>query len=341
METYLEQLCHGLQGRVRLKVLVSNDNRATVREHENGFPVVRSGSFGKLFSTSLSPGLLRELRNDDSDIVHLHMPNPAAVAAYLASGHRRKLVLTWHSDVVRQKLLGIAFGPFEQEILRRADKIIVASPNYLRSSEALRQHRDRCVVVPFGVPLNGDVPVREDKREISILSVGRLVYYKGFEYLVRAMAYVDARLTIVGEGPLRDSLELLAQELGVKNRVVFAGHVSDIETVYREADIFVLPSIARSEAFGIVQLEAMRAGLPVINTELDSGVPWVSIHNVTGLTVPPKDEVGLAAAINRLISDPGLRASFAQAAKARVEQHFSLGKMVDSTLAIYKELMNG
>jgi rhamnosyl/mannosyltransferase len=239
------------------------------------------------------------------------------------------------------------FAPYLQAALRRSSAIITSSADYQRSSDPLSDHLDRCHVIPYGIDLTqfeyaDPVAVREIRRqhgERLVLSVGRLVYYKGFEYLIRAMTRVDGTLLIVGEGPLRGDLEQLTRELGVTAKVKFLGGVPDVIPYYHASDLFALASIARSEAFGIVQIEAMAAGLPVVNTKLDSGVPFVSVHGQTGFTVPPRDPVALAEAINRLLDDSELRQAYGRAARIRAEQEFSLDTMVHRTLSLYKSVV--
>jgi rhamnosyl/mannosyltransferase len=181
--------------------------------------------------------------------------------------------------------------------------------------------------------------VREKFGSRLVIAVGRLVYYKGFDYLIEAMSGVDGRLLIIGEGPLRVELERLAVDRGLRDKVVFLGRVTDAAPYYHACDVFVLPSVARSEAFGIVQLEAMAAGRPVINTQLDSGVPFVSLNGVSGLTVPPAHARSLTFGINLLLDDPILRSRYGAAAQARVQNLFSLEAMASRTLQIYREVL--
>jgi glycosyltransferase involved in cell wall biosynthesis len=173
-----------------------------------------------------------------------------------------------------------------------------------------------------------------------VVSVGRLVYYKGLEYLIRAMADVRGKLVIVGDGPLRGKLERLTAQLGLAEKVIFAGVIdnADLLSYYHAAALFVLASVARSEAFGLVQIEAMAAGLPVVNTSLDSGVPFVSVHEETGLTVPPAEPQALASAINRLLDDSNLRQRFSRAAVLRARREFGLDTMLERTLYLYRDL---
>lgn len=347
IETHLQALCGELRKTADVRVLVAGDGRKTREDTCDGVPVSRLANLCTLAATPLCPGLVQRIRRSDADIVHLHWPNPAAFLAYLASGRSGRLVVTYHSDVVRQRVFGALFEPFLHAVLRRAAAILVGSPNYLASSPTLAKHRERCVVVPFGIEVNSFAEcdaksvsaIRQQHGERIVLSVGRLVYYKGFEHLIRAMARVDGRLLIIGEGPLRASLEKLAQSLGLLGRVIFLGRVDDLVPYYHAAKIFALASVARSEAFGIVQIEAMAAGLPVVNTALDSGVPFVSQHGVTGLTVKPGDAASLGDALNLLLNDAALRQRFGQAARKRADEEFSLRKMTDTILNFYHAIV--
>ena len=350
IETHLQALCAELTKNLDLRVVVASDDRKHRDELVNGVPVSRVATRMTLAATPLCPGMVRQIRNFQADIVHLHLPNPMAVMAYLASGHRGRLVVTYHSDTVRQKILGALFEPFLDQCLGRAQAIIATSPDYRRTSTVLSRYRDRCHVIPYGIELAqfeqpaeaAVIQVRRELGERLVISVGRLVYYKGFEYLIQAMKEVQGRLVIVGDGPLRAKLQELARGLGVEDKIIFAGEIQNQQTIpyYHAADVFALASVARSEAFGIVQIEAMAAGLPVVNTRLDSGVPFVSLDNQTGLTVPPQDPQALAQAINRLLDDPALRRSFGAAARQRARQEFSLETMTRRTLQLYESVMN-
>jgi glycosyltransferase involved in cell wall biosynthesis len=344
IETHLQTLCTELQKSLDLNVLVASDGDSS-QERTDGVAVARVPTWGTLASTPICPGMIRKIRNSGADIVHLHLPNPMAVLAYLASGHRGQLVISYHSDIVRQKVLGAAFEPFLEAALRRSAAIIATSPDYRSSSATLSRHRDRCCVIPYGIMLEqfeacDTDSVRELRQRYGdrlILSVGRLVYYKGFEYLIRAMRQVNGRLLIIGDGPLRSKLRQLTAELNLDDKVVFCGEIQNDRIVpfYHVADLFVLASVARSEAFGIVQIEAMAAGRPVVNTDLDSGVPFVSRHEETGLTVPPADPEALAKAINRLLDNDGLRRLLGDAARARARNEFSAEAMASRVRALY------
>ncbi len=349
IETHLRQLAGELKTAVDLQVIVSSDGRRTLHEIVDGVPLVRLGNPLTLFSTPICPAMVSQIRASQADLIHIHLPNPAAVLAYLASGHRGRVVFTYHSDTVRQKVLGALFEPFLHRALRSSSAIIATSPNYLQTSPVLAAHRDRCHVVPYGIDITefqhcdpaAIARVRRQFGERLIISVGRLVYYKGFEYLIRAMSGVQGKLLIIGDGPLRSELQNLAADLGVSGKVVFAGEIQNSDTVpyYHAADVFALASVARSEAFGIVQIEAMAAGLPVVNTNLDSGVPFVSLDQQTGITVPPADSPALAAALNRLLDDAGLRKTLGLAAQLRAQTEFGSKIMASRTLALYAAAM--
>lgn len=345
METHVQTLAHELSAQVDVEILVSADDRRTVREMDGGIPVTRIGAAATFASASINPGMARAIRRADADVVHFHHPNPTGVLSYLASGRRGPLVVTYHSDIVRQRILGAAFSPVLNRFLRGAHAILASSPDYAQSSPVLRKHGERVRIVPFGIrahefeTADADTVarIRAQYGPRIVLGVGRLVYYKGFDYLVRAMVAVGAKLVILGDGPLRGALQARAEELGIADRVAFPGQVPALAPWYHAADVFVLPAIARSEAFGLVQLEAMAAGTPVINTRLDSGVPFVSRDGESGITVPPEDADALAAALNRLLADPDLRERMGAAARVRVRREFSLERMTTDTLAVYRE----
>jgi glycosyltransferase involved in cell wall biosynthesis len=345
MESHLETLCRELAAEADVQVIVSNDGRKTVHETVDGVPVTRIGTLATLASASINPGMARAIRQTPADVVHFHHPNPTGVLSYLASGRRGPLVVTYHSDIVRQRVLGAAFGPVLHRFLRGAHAILASSPEYARSSPVLRAHADRVRIVPFGI--RAEEYATADADEVArlralygprvVAAAGRLVYYKGFHYLIRAIAGVDARLVILGDGPLRGRLQALAEEAGVADRVHFPGSVPSLVPYYHAADVFALPAVARSEAFGLVQLEAMAAGLPVVNTRIDSGVPFVSRDGETGITVPPADVGALAGALGLLLDTPALRERYGRAARERVRTEFSLDRMVADTMAACRD----
>jgi rhamnosyl/mannosyltransferase len=346
METHLEGLCRHLRGRVSLEVLVSGRGRRTTHEVIDGVSVTRVGTWATVRSAPVCPELRGLIRRSRADVVHLHHPNPSAFLSYLASGHRGGLVVTYHSDVVQQRLLNIVYEPIVRAVLTRADAIIVSSGEYLDSSPMLARYRDRCEVIPMAIAPEqfataDPAAVAEIRRRYGdriVLAVGRLVYYKGLEYLVQAMGQIRGHLVIVGQGPMREALVEQIRASGVEDRVSLVGHVPDTAPYYHAARVFVLPSHLRSEAFGIVQLEAMASGLPVVNTRIPSGVPGVSVDGVTGLTVPPADSTALAHAISALLDDADRARQLGNAGRRRVAELYSLDGMTARTLALYERI---
>ena len=349
MESHLEALCGQLKEAIDLEVIVAASN--SFRSSEELIDGVKVAHLGRLFtlrSAPMCPAMVRRIRETKADLVHIHWPNPTALLAYFASGHRGRLVFTYHSDVVRQRVLSRVFDPILRQGLDRADAIIVSSANYMNSSEVLQPHREKCCVIPFGVDVErferpDELEVMRLRKQFGprmILSVGRLVYYKGFEFLIDAMKSVNAHLVLAGNGPMEAELRDRIHVCGLEDRVTLLTKVKDVVPFYHAADLFVLPSIARSEAFGIVQLEAMACGKPVVNTLLDSGVPSVSIDGVTGVTVDPAKPEKLAHAINSLLDDPERRKVYGNAALRRVREQFSLRGMAEQTLALYHEALN-
>jgi rhamnosyl/mannosyltransferase len=347
METHLQDLCRSLSPYVDLSVLVSNHEHRTVREWDGEIPVERVASWANLASAPICPSMVQAIRRSEADVVHLHCPNPIGVAALLASGHPGHIVITYQSDIIRQRILRFAYEPLFNRLARRSKAIISLSPNYRESSAVLNRFQGKCHVIPHGIEMQrfhavdetAVAKIREQFGDRIVLAVGRLVYYKGFEYLIRAIANTNATLLIIGTGPLREQLVSVTHECGIADRVHFLGEVDDVVPYYHAARVFVLPSIARSEAFGIVQVEAMACGTPVINTMLDSGVPFVSLDGVSGITVPPADIPVLQRSIITILEDPQLRALFSRGALDRVKQYFTLQSMADKTLQLYAQIL--
>ena len=315
-------------------------------------PVHYAASIAVVASQPICPGmpwLARRLHREQRfDIAHLHLPDPMSHLAALALPGDVRFVLSWHSDIVRQQSMFWAYRPFLRRLVERAQAVIVPTPVHADSMPQLAAlvPPEKRALVPFGfdlAPFETPHPkVAELRRRFGprvVFALGRHVYYKGFEYLIRAMALVpQAVLVLGGSGPLMQSLEQRAAQAGVAERVVFAGRIpeEDLPAYYQACDVFCLPSVERAEAFGIVQVEAMAAGKPVVCTQLDNGVNWVNPHGVTGLTVAPRDPAALAAALGQLFADEPLRRALGAAGAARAAQNFSLAALAAGTLAVYQ-----
>ena len=347
IESHVQTLCSKLCKHVDVRVLVANAGREDLDETDGSVPIMRAGTLLRLAGAPVCLSMAQKIRNSGAHLVHIHMPNPTAAIAYLASGFKGPLVLTWHGDIVRQRLLKTLFMPIERRLLRKAQAIIASSPDYIAYSPPLYEHRLRCRVIPFGISLDDTeydpVQISSIQRRYGrplLLSIGRLVGYKGYRYLVRAMKHINASLLLIGEGPERTKLETEIRHFGLSPRVHLLGRVEQTQPYYEACDIFVLPSIGRNEAFGIVQLEAMVHGKPVVNTQLRSGVPFVSVNGFTGITVPPADSRALARAINILLDDPERCLAYGTAAQARVQQEFNVDSMVSQTLRLYEQVIS-
>jgi glycosyltransferase involved in cell wall biosynthesis len=345
METVLGALCEGTAGRWQVRAVVARAGARTVRERRGGVEVVRVGTLARAWSVSLSPGLARELWRERFDCVVLHEPNPPAgtlLALYTPAPH---LVVWHHSDIVRPAWANATYGRVQRALYRRAARVIVAAPP-LAESENVAAAARRVEVVPYGValepllaalPVNGHLAGALDRLPFPrVLFVGRLVYYKGLTVLLDAIAATRASLVIAGDGPLAAALRERVAALGLGHRVAFFPDLSDedVRGLYRACDVFVLPSTERTEAFGLVQVEAMASGLPVVSTDLPTGVPWVNEHGVTGLVVRRDDPGALASGLERLLVDPALRATLGQAGRRRAVERFAVGRMVETFAGI-------
>ena len=348
METVLKELCESLADQVEFQVIVANTRCRT--EHENRkVPVTRVASLGKLFSCSMAPSYPLWARKFNPDLIHVHLPNPLAELSALMADREIPVVAHFHSDVVRQRHLLKLYGPFLDAFYRRANCIVAPTPRHIEISRFVSKYREKCRVVPYGVQLSrfeldeaGHKKVDELRDGLpSVLCVGRVVTYKGVEFLIRALQGIKARLWIVGAGPLQGSLKRLAQEEGIADRVEFLGQVSDQDLVayYHACDVFVLPSITNAEMFGMVQLEAMACRKPVISTNLPTGVSWVNQHGKTGYVVAPANVQELAQAVQILVSNPHLREEMGEAGRIRVEQHFTSTRMAEVMLQVYRDML--
>ena len=351
METILGDLCAGTAADWDVEVVVANDRSSTERTRLQGVDVTRIAAYGTAASVPLCPLLPWRLWTADADCVVLHEPNPIAGTALWMRTPAPRLVIWHHSDLVRPSWAPPTYGRIQRALYRRADCVIVSSPPLVRESAVVQCAR-RVAVIPFGVPLDRyrrTDPDRRDRverirrglRGPLLLFVGRFVYYKGVDVLIEAADRWPGSIVIVGEGPLDAGLRAEVARRGLQDKVAFAGRVDDedLPAYYQACDALVLPSIARTEAFGVVQIEAMAAGRPVISTNLPTGVPWVNRDGVTGIVVTPGSAEALGAAFGRLGSDMALRARLGDGARHRAQSMFTRDRMIQSFRSVIETVV--
>lgn len=334
-----------------VQVLVANRELRTEVAEADGVRVTKVFDLGRLRSSPLAPTFPLWLRRcaEGMDILHFHLPNPLAAVSYLLAKPSGKLIVHYHSDIVRQALLLRLYRPWLERFLDRADRIIATSPNYIRSSPFLAPRAAKCTPIPFGVDLKKFERTPEVEQEAErirrqygerlVLFIGKIRYYKGLQFLIEAMREVDAHLLVIGDGPLLGSFLRQRESLPYGQRLSFLGQVPSVVPYYYASRVFCLPSFLRSEAFGVVQIEAAACGLPIVNTRIDSGVPFVSPDGVSGLTVEPRSPKALAEALNRLLSDEALRERLGRQARQRAQEEFSIERMGERILKVYREVL--
>lgn len=333
-----DMLCAAADGAPRVFALNSCGNVIAVR------------TLLKASGTMIAPQMVSVLRRiaPRYDIIHVHHPDPMAALALFLSGYKGKVVLHWHSDILRQRLLLQAYRPLQRWLLRRADRVICTSPRYAEGSGALRSVADKLECVPIGVapvipdPDAVDQVRRQTRGKRIIFSLGRMVPYKGFDSLIAAASRLpdDYLVVIAGSGPLHQSLSRLVDQRGLAGKVIMPGRISDRErdAWIGAASVFCLPSVEKTEAYGVVLVESMSAGLPVVATEIPgSGTSWVNAHGVSGLNVPCSAPDKLAEALIK-VADGVHSDEFRVNARRRWESMFTIDAFIDNITALYLNL---
>lgn len=340
--------------------LVAADDRRGSDTRVDGYRLVQAPSHGRFVSTAVSPALIGQAlalhKEKKLDIVHVHLPDPLSHLASMMLPASIKRVVTWHSDIIRQKALLTLYLPFLRRLTYRADALVAATEGHYSSSTQIPADipASRLHVIPYGLDFSAleltpvtqalcqQIKERSAGKPI-IFALGRHVYYKGFDVLINAMRQINGLLILGGDGPLRADLEALAgQGEGLASKVWFTGRIPEEElpAYFHACNLFCLPSVEQSEAFALVQLEAMGCGKPVVCTQLNNGVNIVNVAGETGLAVPPRDALALAEAVNRLIQDgPFCRRLGAQARK-RAHTYYSLTAMGERHLRLYNALLS-
>ncbi len=360
METFLHELVQAqAESGLYVRVLVHNHRGSTtISETDNGVEIIRVGSFGTLFFTPVSPAFRSRLKQQISlfrpDVIHLHMPNPSAFwVMSVAAAHSIPWVAHWHADVVssaldwRVKLAYRLYRPMERSLLKQSRQIIATSPPYLTSSLPLADWQDKCRIIPLGMRDQPEIPSRTEENAwnanvLRVLAVGRLTYYKGFEYLIHAAGRVDAiQVNLIGDGEIYTELQQLVHINGLEQKVKLLGKQSDeiLSHLLQSCHCLCLPSIERTEAFGMVLLEAARAGKPAVVTEVaGSGMSWVVEDGKTGMTVPAGNATELAAALQYLATHEAECAEMGRRARKRFDTMFKIETIEKQVFELYKEI---
>ena len=327
-------------------------NKGSARNERVGNHVIhRSKQDFYIASTGLSLSGLRDFKELAAlaDVVHYHFPWPYMDVAHLAMRIKKPSLVSYHSDIVKQKTLLKLYTPLMNTFLGSVDRIVASSPNYAASSEVLTRFKDKVEIIPYGLdratyPAASPSRLAHWKQELGerfFLFVGALRYYKGLDFLLEAAHQTRLPVVIMGGGHDEAQLKAKAAALGLNN-VKFLGGLPDEDknALLTLCEAFVFPSHLRSESFGISLLEGAMYGKPMISCEMGSGTTFINIANETGLVVPPRDSNALAAAMTTLWNDRTLAGQMGAKAAQRYEQVFTAQKMVQSYAALYQDILD-
>ena len=353
METVVKDICDGLaEDGHEVEVLCSNTSLFSQTDMVGKVKVTRLGRIANLFGQCINPTLVFQLlkKVKEADLIHVHSPNPLAELICLLIPKEKPVVVTYHSDVVRQKLLVPFYAPILKRFLNRVRKVFVATQNHIDHSQFLPHYKAKCEIIPFGIKdekfectheiIEATAKVRQDHGPY-ILFVGRLVGYKGIDVLINSAQNFDYKIVIVGQGPEENNLKKLTHKLGLEKQITFLGHVDSKEEflgLYHGCEFLVLPSVTVNENFGVVQIEAMACSKAVITTNLKSGVPAVGKKNETCLIVEPGSIEQLSKNISLLMENSELKEKFGREGRKRFEKYYTFDKMISSHVSSYEKV---
>ncbi|HEV7815682.1 MAG TPA: glycosyltransferase family 4 protein [Janthinobacterium sp.] len=351
VEQVIRQLCVGT-GRLGVSnevLTLTRDKNPADIEFE-GHLVHRVGLDFEVASTGFSFAAIRKLARlaRQADIVHYHFPWPFMDLAHFIARVKKPSVVTYHSDIVRQKNWLRLYQPLKQRFLQSVDLVVATSPNYLASSAVLARYRDKTRTITYGLDKSiypTPAPARLEKwrtecGERFFLFVGVLRYYKGLHILLDSVANSDYPVVIVGAGPIEMELKAHAERLGLTH-VKFLGALGEDDKValLQLCYAMVFPSHLRSEAFGISLLEGAMFGKPMISSEIGTGTTYINVDGDTGLVVPPSDPAAFGKAMAALWDQPDMAQRMGRRAEARYWELFTAEKMADSYVSLYRELV--
>ena len=304
----------------------------------------------KAAGTMIAPKMVSWLKRHagEYDLIDIHHPDPMAGLALRLSRFKGKVILHWHSDIIGKGLFRILYKPLQNWLIRRADRIVGTTPVYVSGTPDLKAVQDKTTFVPIGIaPFRPEAEAADKiRQELGgkklVFSLGRLIPYKGYENLIRAAGYLpdDYKVVIGGSGPLRANLQQEIDSLGLSGKVTLAGYMKDedLPAWFSAADVFVLPSVTKNEAFGIVQIEAMSVGTPVVATKIPgSGVSWVNEDGLSGLNVEPGNPKALADAIMAITKNETSRKTFSKNAFLRYGALFTKDLMINKITELYEK----
>lgn len=347
VEQVIHQICLGsARNGVDVDVLTLCDTPTPSMIQLEGHRVFRAKSDIRIASTDFSMSVFKPFRElaQQADVLHYHFPWPFMDVVHFAAGIKKPSVVTYHSDIIRQRLLLTLYRPLMQRFLGSVTQIVATSPNYFETSDVLKQFRDKVNVIPIGLDRDS-YPVpdealkkrwREEVGEKFFLFVGMMRYYKGLHILLEAASTLPYPIIIVGAGPMEQSLKQHAAELGLSN-VRFLGRISELDktALLELCSAIVFPSHLRSEAFGVSLLEGAMYGKPLISSEIGTGTSYININDETGYVIPPSDPAALASAMRRLWENPEHARQLGEQARARYERLFTADKMCKGYADLY------
>ncbi len=348
IERHIALMCRYQREWAEVSALTCSRSMKTAWAVRDGTRVLEVGEWGRFQSAPVAPSFPWHLRrlSAQAEVIVVHVPNPTAEVAWLLARPRGRLIVRYHSDVVRQAAAMRVYGPIQMQFLRQAAMILPTSEAYVRTSPVLGALRERCRVVPLGiVPGAFATPPPAEMEALRaryggrfVLFSGRHRYYKGLDFLVDAAPAIHAPVVIAGDGPDREGLIAKAKDVGAP--IHFPGELSDADLVahLHACEVFAFPSIERSEAFGMSILEAQACGKPVVATRLGTGVEFANLDGETGFNVPPRDTQALADAVNRLLDDAALRERLGGQARERVLREFDAREIARREFDLYKDV---
>jgi rhamnosyl/mannosyltransferase len=351
VEQVINQIARGAkQYGVEAEVLSLTRDRAASTVEVDGYLTHRAKLDFHIASTGFSASALLRFSKlaKEADVIHYHFPWPFMDVVHFLSKVKKPTVVSYHSDIIKQKNLLKLYRPLKNKFLGSVDRIVAASPNYLQSSDVLKRFASKVSVIPYGLD-KASYPTptvqklqywREKLGPKFFLFVGVLRYYKGLHILIEAAQGTDYPIVIVGAGPIEGELKAQVAQLGLNN-IHFLGQLSDEDKVALLTLSYgvVFPSHLRSEAFGVSLLEGAMYGKPMISSEIGTGTTFINIADETGLVVPPSDPAALKQAMQYLWEHPEHAAEMGRRAEERYWKYFTAEKMVGAYAKLYRELV--